>query len=107
MRAVYPNGSGGSSDARSGQAEKNSIRAHVFRFALNTGHRSMQSALRIRAITGSGLALLNDEWAAVVGPDAVPVSTLITRVTIASHKGPNCEPVHNRCRTDRINLGWT
>jgi len=32
-----------------GQTEKNSVRAHVFRFALELGHCSMQSALRICA----------------------------------------------------------
>jgi hypothetical protein len=30
-----------------GQTEKNSVRAYVFRFALNIGHCSMHSALRI------------------------------------------------------------
>jgi hypothetical protein len=36
-----------------GQTEKNSVRAYVFRFALELGHGSMQSALRICAISGS------------------------------------------------------
>src|SRR6266566_3666994 len=34
-----------------GQTEKNSIRAHVFRFALKLGHCSTQSARLKRAIT--------------------------------------------------------
>jgi hypothetical protein len=32
-----------------GQSEKNSVRANVFRFALELGHRVMMSALRICA----------------------------------------------------------
>ena len=32
-----------------GQTEKNSMRAYVFGFALELGHYSMQSAIRIRA----------------------------------------------------------
>jgi len=32
-----------------GQTEKNSVRAYVFRFALELGHYSMQSVVRIRA----------------------------------------------------------
>jgi hypothetical protein len=32
-----------------GQTEKNSVRAYVFRFALELGHRSMQSAFLKRA----------------------------------------------------------
>src|SRR6266700_4835957 len=35
-----------------GQIEKNSVRAHVFRFALELGHCSTQSALRICANNG-------------------------------------------------------
>src|SRR6266487_3717066 len=35
-----------------GQTEKNSVRAYVFRFALELGHCSTQSALRICATTG-------------------------------------------------------
>jgi hypothetical protein len=38
-----------SSDVRFGLTEKNSVRAYVFRFALELGHCSMQSALRICA----------------------------------------------------------
>jgi hypothetical protein len=32
---------------RKGQTERNSVRAYVFRFALELEHRSMQSALRM------------------------------------------------------------
>jgi hypothetical protein len=37
---------------KDGQTEKNSIRAYVFRFALELGHCLMQSALRICANSG-------------------------------------------------------
>jgi hypothetical protein len=40
--------------SESGQTEKNSVRAYVFRFALELGHRSTQSACLKRAKTGSG-----------------------------------------------------
>src|ERR1700730_16108620 len=36
-----------------GQTEKNSLRANVLRVAPDSGHCSMQSALRIRAISGN------------------------------------------------------
>jgi hypothetical protein len=36
-----------------GQTEKNSVRAYVFRFALELGHRSMQLACRKRASNGT------------------------------------------------------
>ena len=41
----------------SGQTEKNSLRAYVFRFATELGHCPMQSALRIFAITRHSLLL--------------------------------------------------
>jgi hypothetical protein len=59
VHEMADSGSGGAESALalarlmspSGQTEKNSVRAYVFRFALELGHCSMQSPLRICAIS--------------------------------------------------------
>jgi hypothetical protein len=51
-----------------GQTEKNSVRAYVFRFALELGHCSMQSARRKRAMCGRlRVGKKNLHFAAMVG----------------------------------------
>src|ERR1700682_4789816 len=58
-----------------GQTEKNSVRANVFRFALELGHCSMQSALRICAI--SRLSRYKKSWKANRETLVVPASNIM------------------------------